>query len=615
MRTQARLFRVTSVALAALAVQLVGSGRADAQYDNRDRFNAVKGALATAAPDTSGWGSGLAGVAFDTPATPLVLQRYDTPDNQSFGAEAATNFIYGPTSGGLGNPAAAWAMGASCWFTNGRRYGTKTDLRYYWWTTAANPAYPACATNTHLAYNELLRAVRSCGNRCFVDIASLSNINVVRAELRGAIEGWLAGKPASARLILRVTEGFPVANGNAISDEIAFFSRAVRAGAGRVEVYGLPITSGIPGGGTWSHAKLFGVYDLSSTPSYRAMIGGQNHWTDYDSNLPPFDTNTMITGPAATAPSLQLDAAARWFDDGRSWLGRSVWWGNDNEVHNTRFKWDTGGYANSGFGRFSGIANVNPRAVAGPAAGQRALVSLIDMGAYSSNHLGRTIARTLHDLVAGEPRDNHIRVWNQALCRPAGAGVDGNCGGRHEQTYVGRLVQRALTAARGGWATNVWVLTSDSQIKNNGYPSPYSFNVRSSLYDTGERIACNEDDGYNFGWNALRFFNNPRGRGGCLAAVVRGINGRLHWRMAKAFINNFAGRQPVGLHHKLVMFGREAMFQGSFNAYQSAAGEFSTYDSKLVENGGIILDPAYVSNQVDAFEEAWSNALPIIGGP
>jgi hypothetical protein len=85
--------------------------------------------------------------------------------------------------------------------------------------------------------------------------------------------------------------------------------------------------------------------------------------------------------------------------------------------------------------------------------------------------------------------------------------------------------------------------------------------------------------------------------------------------MARAFINGFGPRQTVGLHHKLVMFGREAMFQGSFNAYPSAAGEFSTFDSKLVENGGIILDPAYTTNQVDAFEEAWSTAVPIIGGP
>jgi hypothetical protein len=613
MPSQALPFRAASVALAALAVQLVSAGRAQAQYDNRDRLDVIKSALRTAAPENNGWGAGLAGIAFDTPATPITLQRYDTPDNRSFGPEAATNFIYGPRAGGLGTPAAAWAMGASCWFPDGRRYGTKTDLRWYASTVAAAPAFAACATNTHLAYNELLRAVRTCGNRCYVDIASLSNINVVRAELRGAIEGWLVGKPDSARLILRVTEGFFFQNGAAISGEVDFFARTVRAGAGRVEVYGLPITSGAPFAGTWSHAKLFGVYDLSNAV-HRSMIGGQNHWTDYDGDRPPFDTNTMITGAAATRPSLQLDAAARWFDDGRSWVGRRVAW-TGGQVRNTRFKWDTAGYANSGFGRFSGIANVNPRAAGALAANQRALVSLIDMGAYSVGNLGRTIARTLHDLVAAEPRTNHIRVWNQALSRPASVGIDGNYGGRHEQTYVGRLVYRALTAARLGWATNVWALTSHSSIRNSGYASPFAFNVRGSLYDTGEQIACTVFDGYRPGWNALRFFNNPRGNGGCRAAVVRGVNGRFHWRMARAFINGFGPRQQVGLHHKLVMFGSEAMFQGSFNAYPSAAGAFSTFDSKLVENGGIILDPAYTANQVDAFEEAWSTAVPVIGGP
>src|SRR4051812_32104937 len=139
MRIHATFLRSTSVALAALAVQLVGSGHADAQWDNRARFDTIKGALATAAPDTNGWSTGLAGVTFDIPAAPLTLQRYDTPDNRSFGPEAVTNFIFGPTSGNLGNPAAAWAMGASCWFTNGRRYGTKTDLRNYWWTGAGTP--------------------------------------------------------------------------------------------------------------------------------------------------------------------------------------------------------------------------------------------------------------------------------------------------------------------------------------------------------------------------------------------------------------------------------------------------------------------------------------------
>jgi hypothetical protein len=239
------------------------------------------------------------------------------------------------------------------------------------------------------------------------------------------------------------------------------------------------------------------------------------------------------------------------------------------------------------------------------------------MGSYSSGHLGRTIARSLHDLVAAEPKDNNIRVFNQAICR-AGHIVDSNCAGRSEQTYIGRLVYRALTAARMGWATNVWVLTSSSRPQNDGYPSPYSFNVRSSLYETALAQACTGDDGWDFqpGWDRLRFFNNPRGRGSCYASVVRAINGRFHYRTVTAFMNGSTTRQWAGVHHKLVMFSRDAMFQGSFNAYQSevSSDTTTTYDSKLVENGAIILDSDYVNDQVTAFDEAWASASPIIGG-
>jgi hypothetical protein len=58
------------------------------------------------------------------------------------------------------------------------------------------------------------------------------------------------------------------------------------------------------------------------------------------------------------------------------------------------------------------------------------------------------------------------------------------------------------------------------------------------------------------------------------------------------------------------------MCQGSFNAYPSevTSDVSTTYDSKLVENGAIILDPDYVSDQVSAFDEAWAYASPIIGG-
>jgi hypothetical protein len=86
--------------------------------------------------------------------------------------------------------------------------------------------------------------------------------------------------------------------------------------------------------------------------------------------------------------------------------------------------------------------------------------------------------------------------------------------------------------------------------------------------------------------------------------------------MATAYMNGAAGRQQAGLHHKLVMFGREAMVQGSFNGYPSevTSDVSTTYDSKLVENGTIILDPDYVNDQVSAFDEAWAYASPIIGG-
>ncbi|HET9991485.1 MAG TPA: hypothetical protein VFQ65_23310, partial [Kofleriaceae bacterium] len=339
----------------------------------------------------------------------------------------------------------------------------------------------------------------------------------------------------------------------------------------------------------------------------------------YQTATPPFDSNTMVTGLAAAAPSLQLDGAAQWFDAGRSTLGRAVWYGDDAKVHDTGFKWATAGYRNASFSRFSGFTNVNPRTVAGPGPAQRAIVSLVDMGRYSTGHLGRTIARTLHDLVAAEPKDNDIRVFNQAICRAGDHVVDGNCAGRSEQTYIGRLVYRALTAARLGWATNVWVMTSSSRPQNDGYPSPYSFNVRSMLYETALAQVCVEDDDYwSFqpGWDQLKFFNNPRGRGSCWAAVTRAINGRFHYRTVTAFMNGTTGRQWAGVHHKLVMFGREAMFQGSFNAYPSEVSSdvSTTYDSKLVENGAIILDPDYVNDQVSAFDEAWATASPIIGG-
>ena len=603
------------------ACMSTGGGFAHAD-DNSNRFTGIKGALATAAPETNGWSVNLAGAALDTPQTPITLFNYDTPDPRSFGAENVTNLIFGPTTGpngGLGN--AVWgnsAIGTPCAYMNGRTYGTVQDIRYYWSTQAAAPAYKACATNTHLMYNDILQAVRECGEQCFVDIASLEHVEGIRRELRGSIAAWLVGKPNGARMVLRLTEGYISSHASAIRDSIDFFAETVRAGQGKLEVYGLPITSGPPALGTWSHVKLFAVHDVLAK-SYRALFGGQNHWFDYDADRPPYDSNTRVTGHAAAQLSLQLDAAGEWFDDGRAWVGRSVWYrANDATVRNTSFKWNTAGYANVAFGRFSGVVNVNPRTVAGTIAnGQRAVVSLMDMGDYSTRRgLGRTIARVLHDLVMFEPRRVHIRVFNQQISRSATRVVDGNYGGRSEQTYIGRLVYRALTAARMGWPTNVWVLTSDSQIQNDGYESPFAWRVRNSLYLTGRRIACVGNDAlaYAPGWNALRFFNNPNGRGSCQAAVIRAVNSRFRWRMTTAFINGFAARQPVGVHHKIVMFGREAMYQGSFNAYPSAAGSFRAFDSKLVENGALIFDAGYVNSQVNSFEEAWQEALPILGG-
>jgi hypothetical protein len=574
---------------------------APAAADNAARYQTLQEALAAAAPGNSG----LAGVAFG----PLALTRYDTPGNWSFGAEASATFPLTATNGGLGNPMAPWMIGAPCAMPDGRSYGVMTDLGPYWSTTAPAPAFPACATNTHLAYNELLNAVRTCGNRCFVDVASLSNIDGIHDRLRGAIEGWLADKPPEARLILRITEGFPVWNNNGIKGQATYFSRAVRAGAGRVEVYGLAIGSGAPGLGTWSHAKLFDVYDLDASRQ-RALIGGQNHWTDYHALRPPFDSNTMITGAAAALPSLQLDAAAAIYDGGRRWLGRAVRF-TDGKVRATTFSWATPGYANASFGRFSGQASTNPT-VTGGLGGQTALVSLIDLGNFSTNAQGRTIALALHDLVMNEPKDSDIRVFGQSICRAAGFGVDGDCRGRNRQTMMGELVHRALAAALNGWRTNVWVLTSSDAISNDGYASARPEDVRRSLRATGVAIAC-ADGGFAQGWEELAKFDNPRGQGGCVEAVERAIQARFHWRMTTAFLNGFGPRQGVGVHHKVVMFGSEAMFQGSFNFYQSGRGG-DAYDSKLVENGAIILDPGYVSDHVVAFEEAWSEAIPILGG-
>lgn len=603
------------------AVLAATAGPARAQYDNTDRYGIVRGALATAAPHGNARARGLAAVAFDTATAPLAFTNYDTPSQRAFGPLAAASLIWGPRAGGLGNATFGnSAIGTPCTI-GGRNYGTVQDLRFYWAMVANAPAYLACATNTHRMYEERLAAIRNCGNQCFVDLASLydgpSGISAVRGPLIGAIQGWLAGKPADARLVIRVTIGFPTLGQS--PNEVAFFEPVVRAGAGKVELFCVSFHSGASAVGTWSHAKLFAVHDVGAR-RYSALIGGQNHWSAYDTSLrPPFDTNTLIAGVGGSLPSLQMDAAVEWFQADRpnDWVVRSARYVDDRLVVGF-FRLDQPGQGNALFRRFSGLTGTNPGAAGGGLAnaGQRAIVSLIDMGAYSNRHVGRTIARTLSDLIAAEPHTGHIRVFNQALCRPAAFGFGGLCNVRSRLTPVGRLVERSLRSALNGWGDNVWVLTSDSQISNDGYPSPYAWSVRASLFWTGERIACADEDAITFRneWRGLRTFNNPGGRGTCGQAVRRALRSRFHWRMTTAFINGFAARQPVGVHHKLVMFGREAMFQGSFNLYPSTTAVTMPYDSKLVENGAILFDPGYVNAQATAFDEAWDLALHMMGG-
>ena len=560
--------RIFFYLLAALAVSIVALPTARAQYSNTDRYQIVSNSLVRTAPTTNSIAVDFASAWLDVPAAPFQLRRFDTPGNDSFGA------------------------------------GTQLG-------------------NTAAMVTELLQSIRTCGERCYVDLASLNKIDGVRNWVAGAIQDWTVGKPATARLILRITIGYAVASNSTMEDDVSYFKPTVSNANGRVEVYGIHMGSGPTFGvGTWSHVKTFGVYDLSSQ-HYKLLFGGQNHWAEYNNPLPPFDTNTMVDGNAALGEALQIDAAARWFGADRTYLGYALWWdAGTNGFGEHRYAVREAGYQNGLFGTFSGLVDSNPQTLGAPAPGQRALISLIDMGNYSVGHVGRTIARALHDLVAAEPKDNNIRVWQQQICRATGLGVPGNCSGRSPQTYVGALVYRAITAARLGWASNVWVLTSTStDMKNKGYAAPYSGSTRGSLYETALAHVCigDPDSGYwdyQPGWNRLRYFNNPRGRGSCYDAVVRAVNARFHMRMVRANLPGFVGPQWVGEHQKLVMFGREAMYQGSFNAYPSAviSGTGSTYESKLVENGAIILDADYVNDHVNAFETAWAGSVPIIGG-
>src|SRR5713226_3582237 len=148
MRTKQQLRRRlgarTRFLMAALAAALAVSGASATvhgqDWDNKDRYLVLKGALVQPAPHTSAWASGLAGVAFDTPDTPITFQNYDTPDRRSFAAENVAKIIFGPKSGGLG--AADWVgspLGTLCTYMNGRTYGILSDIRYYWSTAVAAP--------------------------------------------------------------------------------------------------------------------------------------------------------------------------------------------------------------------------------------------------------------------------------------------------------------------------------------------------------------------------------------------------------------------------------------------------------------------------------------------
>src|SRR5215813_9583599 len=160
---------VTAALLALLAVNGV-SPNTTAGWDNTDRYQVLTRTFRLTAPPGDTFASGLAGVAIGTTSAPITLTNYDTPHPTSFDELGNLYLIAGPKSGGL-------IRGGPCTIMGVKR-GILTDIADYMRVPFANfPTlnftWPACATNTHLMYNELLQAVRTCGRRCFVDIASL----------------------------------------------------------------------------------------------------------------------------------------------------------------------------------------------------------------------------------------------------------------------------------------------------------------------------------------------------------------------------------------------------------------------------------------------------------
>lgn len=618
--------------LAALVIHAAHAAPAHG-WDNVDRYRTLELTLRETAPAGEEDWTGLAGVAFDTARDPITFTNYDTPDPGSFGSARTAILSFGSQTDGLGNATfGTQADGTACKKDDNRIYGRVWDIRYLWSVTRDTPPYRGCATNTHLMYNRLLQAVRECGPVCFVDVASLSNIELISSELRGAIGGWIVNNKIydNPRLVLRITEGIIGGPIRLVANEVNDFSSVIRDGKGKVEVYIVPFATapGRPLAGLWSHAKLFAVHDVSGR-KYKALIGGQNHWHAYDHYRPPYDSNTLIEGLAATLPSLQLDAALRRLNQvvAPATIGRNLRWGplTKNSVLNQPFRWLEVPFIPASFARFSAIhnrdiRNVNPDKTALPHARTKAFVSLMDMGSYSApGPRGRTISWALSALTIAE--EDTIRVFQQQLCRAAEVLWDGNCSHRSLNTAVGSLVFRALTAARnegvpGRDSRGVRVLTSSSPpIGNGGYDSPTRDKVRHSLYVTGASIVC-KGDGYRefrFDPDNLRTFDNKPGTGTCAAAVVRALNKKFNWRTTTALLNGTENRQDVGVHHKLMMFGQGAMYQGSYNLYQSGIAAATDYDSKLVENGGIIFDPQYVGEQVKAFDEAWDHATYIMG--
>ena len=643
--------RGTTVPLAITALTIVAglSTRPAYGYDNRDRYQGIRNGLRDTAP-LQGIGQGYAGVKM---GDSIDVRRMDTPSDFSFSSLTNAMLIFGKREGLLGH--ADWggeALHAPCRLARlGGVFGAVEDLRYYMMGLVGDPSaeYKACATNTHTMYNELLKEVVNCGRQCFVDIASLhpdptsdakSGIDHVRQQLASGIKAWAAlnrDRPG-AKLVLRVIIGYGGLDQS--SADAKFFLDAVQESTRlgpQVEVYVAALQSAVGGYlGNWSHAKAFAVH---SRTTHVALLGGQNHYTDYDREQPPFDTNTRIYGEAAELPSLQLDAALRGWQASvgpERWLGK--WVGRDDrgevKVMVLPSVSETG--RSVLYGPFFGASSINPLEPAvDTLRATEAVVSLVDMGGFSASAVGRTISQVLRHLIRNEPLDTEIRVWNQSLVMPP----IGNSSARHGLTPMGSLVHRALRDAmenpRG--PSKLRLLTSSSTIKNLGYPSVRAGGDRGgwwNLYTTGMYMACVNDrlhyftrfkEGEPENWTRLRdLYPSRRGKTTCRQAVTAAISAKVSWVMTKAYINNGTTPQspaptqePVGIHHKIVMFGKEAMFQGSYNIYSSRNPSLlehrgPEYDSQLIENGAVFLKPSLVNEYASAFDVAFRNGVPVL---